>query len=156
MNNWLLRFDISLPQQQTHIWNIWFSESYMWRMKKVTGTHTHTHTRCSVCVCVWAAAWKWMQKLEILLWVEGKLTLNIDCREVIMGRLWRSEPRLLKQEREKKKWDLPHKLNSQSMLWALTYSPDHEKYIFRKEKHPHHYTDGRKKNCVSNNFKNLH
>lgn len=42
-----------------------------------------------------------MQKLEILLWVEGKLTLNIDCREVIMGRLWRSEPRLLKQERKK-------------------------------------------------------
>lgn len=40
MNNWLFRFDISLAQQQTHIWNIWFSESSLWRRKEVIGRHT--------------------------------------------------------------------------------------------------------------------
>jgi len=60
---------------------------------------------------------------DIAVWVEGKLTLKIHRCKVLTRPLQRSQPRLRRLLKHGER-NNSHLLNSQSTIWAFTYSPD--------------------------------
>lgn len=148
MNNWLLRFDISLPQHQTHIWNIRFSESSLWRMEKVIGRH-------SVCASV-----------------SSSLKVNAEIGDIAVGggqtnfehwlhRSYYGSSLEVKAEapqtREKKEIRPPTYAEfTQHVMSSLLFPRPLEIYMQKKKNtHTIIQTAGRR-SCRPKNFKNLH